>query len=345
MIKIFTRTIIALFAVLATSIASAQSVADFYKGRDVKIVIGAGLGGSYGLYSQLIAKHIKNHIPGKPSVIVQSMPGAGGLKALNFTYNAAPKDGSVLTIAHAEVLFETLLGEKVRFNANNYNWIGRVVDVDFIIVASKASGIKSMDDAKKREVTAGATGLRSVTAIAPEMYNRFTGTKFKIVAGYKGTRRIFQAVEQGEADVVATSWVTAKSIHGAKLANGSLVPIGTIAAKRLKELPNIPTITEFARSDDEKLFLNIYATGGMIGRSLATPPEVPADRVAALRTAFQAMLKDPAFQAEVKERKVMYNPMSGEDLQANVAKFMKTPADKIAAAKAVFKSLLADIKK
>lgn len=324
----------------------ADSVADFYTGRDVKIVVGAGLGGSYGLYGQLAAKHMKKYVPGNPTLIVQSMPGAGGLKALNFTYNAAPKDGSVLTIAHAEVLFETLLGgSKIRFNAQEYGWIGRFVDVDFIGVTSKNSGVMSLDDAKKKAVPTGATGMRSVTAIAPQLFNRFVGTKFRVIAGYKGTSRIFQALEQGEVESVATSWVTAKVIHGAKLASGEMIPIYAVSLKRLKALPNVPTITEFGKTEADSTFLGIYASGGMIGRSLAAPPGVPKDRLQALRQAFQKTIQDPAFLAEVAERKIMLNPISGEQLEANINGFMTMPKAKIAAAKGVFDEILANVKK
>jgi len=334
---------IAGFVFSLPGLANAQSVEEFYNGRDVKVIIGAGLGGSYGLYSQLAAKYIGKYIPGNPNVIVESMPGAGGLKALNYTYDAAPRDGSVLTIAHAEVLFETLLGDNTRFNAKDYNWIGRLADVDFTIVASKASGVTSLEDAKSRDVKAGATGLRSVTAIGPELFNRFAGTKFDIVSGYDGTSAIFLAVEQGEVDAVATSWPTLRIIHGDALDAGELIPIGSVAIERLSALPDVPTITEFADSPTAKTFLEIYGSSGMIGRSLATPPEVPQDRVAALREAYGKMIEDPDFLAEVKERNIILNPMPGAELQSRIEKIMATPADEVKAAKALFQEILADI--
>lgn len=334
---------VALATLAMTGMASAQSVEDFYKGRDVKIVIGAGLGGSYGLYSQLAAKYLGKYIPGNPTVIVESMPGAGGLKALNYTYAAAPKDGSVLTIAHAEVLFETLLGENTRFNAKEYNWIGRLADVDFTIVASKESGVTDLEVAKSQEVTAGATGLRSVTAIGPQLFNRFAGTNFKIVSGYDGTSAIFLAVEQGEVDAVATSWPTLSIIHGDKLASGDLVGVGTVALERLAAMPDVPAITEFADTPTAKTFLDIYLSGGMIGRSLATPPGVPEDRVAALREAFGEMIKDPEFQAEIKERNILFAPLTGAELQSRIDKTMATPAEEVDKAKALFQEILAEI--
>ncbi len=332
-------------ALAVPGIANAQTVEEFYNGRDVKIVIGAGLGGSYGLYSQLAAKYIGKYIPGNPTVVVESMPGAGGLKALNYTYDAAPKDGSVLTIAHAEVLFETLLGENTRFNAAEYNWIGRLADVEFVIVTSKASGIATLDDAKAKAVPAAATGLRSVTAIGPELFNRFAGTKFEIIAGYDGTSAAFLSIEQGETSAVATSWPTLRIIHGDKLDSGELIPIGAVSTERLSVLPDVPAITEFATDDVSRTFLSIYGSGGFIGRSLATPPGVPEDRVAALREAFQKMIEDPEFLAEIEERKIIFAPMAGEELKSRIDAVMATPQDQVAAAKSLFQEILAGINK
>ena len=343
--KTFITVLSLFFAIFSTNPALAASVEDFYKGRDVKLIIGGGLGGTYGLYAQLAAKHIKKHIPGNPTVIVQTMAGGGGLKALNYMYNAAPRDGSVLAILHSEVLFETLLNEKVRFNAQEYNWLGRFVDVVYVGIVSKQSGIRSLEDAKGREVVSGATGLRSVTALGPALFNRFAGTKFKIIGGYKGTRRIFQALAQGEVDAVCSSWVNLRVVHGSKIDSGEYVPIFAVGMERLPALPNIPTITEFGRTKADNLFLELYSTDGMIGRSLGAPPGVPQDRVIALRAAYDKTIKDPEFLAEVKARKIMINPMPGQKLAANIDKYMKTPPEEIAAARKVHKDLLADIKK
>jgi tripartite-type tricarboxylate transporter receptor subunit TctC len=334
------------FAILATILmacfataARAESVADFYKGKDVRILIGAGAGGTYGLYALLAARYMRKHIPGEPGLAIQGMPGAGGITAMNYSYNAAPRDGTLMHLVHAEVLFETLLSPGVKFNAQNYNWIGRFVDADFIGVASKRSGIRSFDDAKKREVTMGATGRRSVTALGPLMFNRVAGTKFKVIAGYKGTNDVYIAMERGEIDGVAVSWANAKAVHGQKMASGELVPFFTIADERIPELPKVPTITEFG-NDAEKTFLAIYTSSGTIGRSLVFPPGVPAERVNAMRIAFDRTLKDPVFQEELKSKHILFAPMSGEKLKAYVDKFMTTPPARIEASRRIYKELL-----
>jgi len=338
-------TFAAIAAVLASAApAGADPVADFYKGRDVPIVIGADVGGSYGLYATLAAKHLKKHIPGNPNLVVQSMPGAGGLKALAYNYTAAPKDGSVITLAHAEVLFETLLGDNAGFNAKDFQWLGRLMDADFVGLATKRSGAKTLEDVKSKQVIVGATGINSVTAVAPQMFNRFIGTKFKMVPGYKGTNEVFKAMETGEADSVAVSWVTAM-LHGDKLKSGELIPIYAVAAARLPQLPNVPNVAEFARTAEEKAFVDIYASSALIGRALATPPGVPADRVAALRAAFDRMAADPEFVADAKQKNIPINLMAGAKLQSEIGRIMATPKPVVEGARGVYKELLAAIDK
>jgi tripartite-type tricarboxylate transporter receptor subunit TctC len=324
--------------------AAADPVADFYKGRTVSIVIGSGMGGSYGLYSQLAARYIGKKIPGSPTVIVQSMPGAGGMKALNYTYNAALKDGSVISLVHQEVLQETILNEQAKFDARKYNWIGRFVDVDYIGVASDKSGVKSLDDVRKREVAAGATGMRAASGLAPEVFNRAAGTKFKVVAGYKGVADMFLAQEKGELDLVTATWVIVKAEHAAKVTSGKLVPIFAMSLERIPELPNVPAITEFGRNPAEQTFLRIWTAGGTIGRSLAAPPGVPADRVAAFRAAFDAMLKDDAFKADVEKRKTPFNALSGTELASRIDKVMQLTPQQVADTRKVYADLLASIK-
>jgi tripartite-type tricarboxylate transporter receptor subunit TctC len=171
------------------------------------------------------------------------------------------------------------------------------------------------------------------------MFNRVAGTKFKVIAGYKGTNDVYIAMERGEVDGVAVSWANAKAVHGQKMASGELVPFFTIADERIPELPKVPTITEFG-NDDEKTFLSVYTSSGTIGRALVFPPGVPADRVAALRAAFEKTLTDPEFVAEIKSKNILFAPMSGENLKAYVDKIMATPKPRIEAAGRIYKELL-----
>lgn len=319
--------------------AQAQSVEEFYKGRDVKIVIGAGLGGSYGLYSQLAAKYLGKYIPGHPNLIVDSQPGAGGLKGLNYMYNAAPKDGSVIAVPHAEVLYWTLLSEDPRFDAKEINWIGRLTSVESIIVTSKGSGVKTLDDAKGKELATGATGLRSHTAVSPSIINKLLGTKFKIVAGYKGTANIFLGMEQGELDAHSGTWPTLRGVQGDKLDAGEIIPIVAMSSERLSYLPDVPAIGEFA-TPETKAFLEIYASQGFIGRSLGTPPGVPADRVEALRAAYDQMIKDPEFLKEIEENGYIFDPMPGAELQSRIEMIMDVSPEQVEAADKLHQEIL-----
>ncbi len=330
-----------LAAMVVSDAARAQSPAEFYKGKDIRVLIGAGVGGTYHLYAMLAARFMRKHIPGQPSLTLMTMPGAGGITGMNFSYNVAPKDGTVMHLIHAEVLFETLLSPGVKFNAKDYNYIGRFADADFAGVVSKRSGIKTLDDVKKRQVTMGSTGRRSVTFLGPAMFNRAAGTQFKVITGYPGTSDIDIALDRGEVDGVALSWAAVTTVHGQKYANGEIIPVFAVADGRIKAIPDVPSVTEFGRDDGEKAFLGIYTSSGTIGRALAFPPGVPADRVAALRDAFEKTISDPEFLAELKSKSILFDPMSGTALQDYVGKYMSTPSDQVEAAKKVYNELLA----
>lgn len=320
--------------------AHAQSVANFYKGKDVRILIGAGVGGTYGLYAQLATRRLRKHIPGQPNLIMQGMPGAGGNVGLNYSYNVAPRDGTLIHLVHAEVLFETLFNDKIKFNAKNYKYIGRFADADAVAVATRKSGVKSLDDARKKEMTMGVTGRANVFALAPMMLNKLTGTKFRIIAGYKGTSGIHLAMQRGELDGGGFTLANVQVVQADALKKGDIVPFFAISSKRLKDYPDLPAMTEFG-GDREKTLMEIYASAGTVGRALAFPPGVPDDRLAALRAAFQNMLVDPDFVADVKKARIPISPMRGEELAAYVTKVMSMPATVLDGARKLHGELLA----
>ena len=334
------RAVAASIAIIcAGAAASAQSVEDFYRGKDIRLLVGADVGGTYGLYAQLAARHMRQHIPGQPNVIMQNMPGAGGNVALNWSYNIAPKDGTVLHLVHAEVLFETLLTNGVKFDAQHYQWIGRFADADALMLATKKSGARTLEDARRREVTLGATGVTNIFALAPLMLNRLSHTKFRIIGGYKGASDIYIAMERGEVDGAGVTFANVAALHADKLKNGDLAPLFVIAPKRMADFPDAPAVTEFG-GGDEKTLLEIYASSGGIGRALAFPPGVPQDRVAAMRAAFQKTLADPAFEAEAKKANIPLAPLSGPDISAFVASIMNSPRAQIDAARKLHEELI-----
>lgn len=336
-----TRTAFAamIFAALIFGAQAQTSAETFYRGKDVRIIVGAGVGGTYGLYGQLAARHLRKHIPGQPSLTIQTMPGAGGNIALNYTYSVAPKDGTVMHLIHSDLLFETLLNPAVKYNAKDYNYIGRIADADSIMLATRASKVASLDDVRQREVTMGATGRTNIFSLASLMMNRAAGTKFKVIAGYKGASDIMIAMERGELDSSGMSLANALTIHGDKLKRGDLVPVLAIAAARLPDYPNLPVMTEFG-SAAEKTLMGIYVSSGHIGRGLAFPPGVPAPLVAVMRDAFQKMVKDPEFLAETQKTNTPVAPMNGEEVATYINQMLATPAAQIAEASKLHQQLI-----
>jgi tripartite-type tricarboxylate transporter receptor subunit TctC len=317
-----------------------ESVESFYKGRSLRVLIGADVGGSYGLYGQLVARHLGKRIPGRPSLALQTMPGAGGNVALNYSYSVAPKDGSLLHLIHAEVLFETLLNPAIKFDAKDFLYVGRIADADAVTLVTRAAQARSLDDARAREITLGATGLANVFALSALMMNRAAGTRFKIIAGYKGASDVMIAMERGELDGAGMSLANALALHGDKLARGDLLPLFSIASRRLKEFPEAPALAEFGGAD-ERTLMEIYVSAGEVGRALALPPGSPQPRLAALRAAFAAMVADPDFLAETDKANIPVSPMSGEALQAYVARVAATPAARLEAARRLHGELAA----
>jgi tripartite-type tricarboxylate transporter receptor subunit TctC len=303
--------------------AHADDVAEFYKGKTVRVIIGTGVGGTYGVYGQLVARHFGRFVPGHPTVVMQSMQGAGGFTALNWLGTAAARDGTIVTIGHINIVHEGLFNTEAKFNPREFLWLGRFTSFASIGVASKKSGIRSLADAKAREVAAGAPGMQSVPAQAPTILNKIAGTRFKVVAGYRSTGESFLALERGEVDVAATSMDALRSLHWPKLESGELTPIFVQGVRRLKEFPNAPTLGEFGNNEVEKAFLGVFNVTAEVGRSLATPPGIPPERLAALRGAYQAMVADPAFLADIKKLGIELDLLPGAELQEVIGASMK----------------------
>jgi tripartite-type tricarboxylate transporter receptor subunit TctC len=336
--------LVVLGALINAPAAHAQSAADFYRGKTVRLIIGTTMGGAYGVFSQVASRHIGRFIPGAPAVIIQSMPAAGGLVALNHLGRAAPRDGSVITLIHVTVVQEGLFNPGATFDPGAFQWIGRLASLEFLGLASKTSGIRSLDDARRREVVVGAPGLANVPAQAPLVLNRIAGTKFKLISGYTGTGQTFIALERGEVELAVSSMDGIRALHWDKLKSGELVPIFAQAGRRMKDFPNVPILLEFSNNEVEKAFLNVFSVTADIGRALAAPPGVPKDRLDALRGAFEAMLADPVFKADIAKLQIELDPMSGAELQGLVGQAVKMSAETRAQARAFYEDLFKGIK-
>lgn len=338
--KIQILSLVAAAAFVLPQAASADAVSDFYGGKTVKIVVGASMGGAYGLYAQLLSRHVGRHLVGAPTVVVQSMPGSGGNKAMNYTTNAGPQDGSMVSIVAISVAMETLFNSKVRFDAKKYQYIGRFADANIVATAHKRSGFKSWKDAKSKVFNFGSIGRRNVTYIGAAVLNMMAGTKLKIISGYRGTKTSYLAMERGELDAAATSWTTLNVRHQKELKDGTFVPILQLANTRQSYLPNTPAITEFGNTKGEKTFVKIVGVTSEIGRSMAGPPGMPKHLVSAWRKAFTATMNDPAFKADIAKRKSRLNPLTGVQITKVIRSVTDLPKSDITAANTVYQKLL-----
>ncbi len=296
--------------------AAGQTPEQFYKGKTVDVVIGYPPGGSNDTFGRLLARHLGKHIPGNPTVVPKNMPGAGSFVAVNNMYNTLPKDGTQIAIGAPTIAIDEKLGTpNVRFKTAEFNWIGRVDSLINIVFMWKTSPVKTFADAQKIESTLSGTGVGSTVAIYPTVTNNVLGTKFKLVMGYKGSAEAMLAVERGEVQGHSTSWTAVKVAHPTWWPEKMISILVQYGLKRHAELPEIPTVVEFARTDEQRKILTAIMAATEVGTAFFTTPGVPADRVTALRRAFDATMKDPELRAEAQRMKLAVNPLSGEDLQ------------------------------
>jgi tripartite-type tricarboxylate transporter receptor subunit TctC len=306
-------------AVIAAGVslpAQAQTPEQFYKGKQIELAIGYPPAGSNDVYARLLARHLGKHIPGNPTVVPQNRPGAGSFLALGYMAGVAPKDGSVIAIGAPTAALDEKLGTQgVRFKTAEFNWIGRIDSLVNIVFLWHTSPVKSVADAMKIESKLSGTGVGSTVSIYPTVMNNVLGTKFKLIMGYKGSNDAQLAVERGEAEGHSTSWTAVKVAHPDWRPEKKINIIVQFALKKHPELPEVPTVVELARNDEEKQILRAVMNATEIGTAFFTTPGVPKDRVEALRRAFDATVKDPEFLAEAARTKLTVGPMSGEELQ------------------------------
>jgi tripartite-type tricarboxylate transporter receptor subunit TctC len=300
--------------------AAAQTPEQFYGGKAIDLVIGYPPAGSNDTYARLLGRHLGRHVPGTPNIIPKNMPGAGSFLALGYVYNVAPKDGSVIGIGAPTAPLDEKLGTQgVRFKTAELNWIGRVDSLINIVFMWKTSPVKTVADAQKIESTLSGTGAGSTVSIFPTVMNNVLGTKFKLIMGYRGSNEAQLAVERGEVEGHSTSWTAVKVAHPDWLPSKSITILVQFALTRHAELPDVPTAVDLARNDEERAILRAVMNATEVGTAFFTAPGVPADRVEALRRAFDATMKDPEFLAEAQRINVTVNPMTGEELQKLVA--------------------------
>jgi tripartite-type tricarboxylate transporter receptor subunit TctC len=309
---------------------SDKKVADFYRGKIVSLYIGFSVGGGYDVYARLVARHLGKHIPGRPTVVPINMEGAGSLKMANWLYNVAPRDGSALGTFSRGVPFEPLIGNKAstRFDATKFTWIGSTTDEVSVCVTWNRTGIQKFDDLYRKQLIVGGTGSGADADVFPQIIRGVLGAKFKLVSGYPGGNDIEFAMERGEVDGrCGWSWSSIASTKRAWLESGTIKPLLQLALKKHPDLPDVPLVMDLARNDQERQIFKLIFVRGALGRPFMAPPGIPAERAAALRRAFDNMVKDPAFLAEAKKQRLEITPISGEVLQKLLVDVYRTPPE------------------
>ncbi len=314
-------------AALTAAPAKADAIADFYKGRDLTLLVGYPPAGSYAAYARLAAQHMGKYIPGNPNVIVKNMAGGGSLRATNYLYNVAPKNGLMLgLVADTVAVSQLLYPKKAKFDAAKMPYIGGFTPVNPVVMIRSDHPAKTFEDTLKNEVVVGCTGAGSQSYIMPRALKEILGAKLKLVCGYQGSAAMTLALERGDLNAQSSAWASWRIRHLDAIKAGKLIPLVQIGLKREKELPNVRLMHELTNDPDKQKILKFLSVGGAVGRTIIAPPGIPADRLAALRAAFDKMVKDPAFLADAKKRRANIDPATGQEVDAITKEALATPA-------------------
>jgi tripartite-type tricarboxylate transporter receptor subunit TctC len=327
------RTLLALILLVSTAAlpAKAQDAAEFYKGKVVRLIVGVGVGSGYDINARLLARHLPKHLPGNPSVIVQNQPGAGSLTMTNQLYAAGPFDGTAIGASFNGLPTTPLLQPGgARFEAVKLNWVGSTNRETQAMYVWAASPIQSTADLTSKEMIVGAQAPGSTQYDYPKLAEKLFGWKMKVITGYEATPKIHLAMERGEVHGTWANWSTLKAISEAWIKEKKIRILAQWARRKHAELPDVPLILEQAKTEEQKQALDLALGRLEFGRPFFMPPNVPKERVAAVRRAFDATMKDKEFLAEAEKLKIEIDPLSGEQVAALIEQIYKTPAETVA---------------
>jgi tripartite-type tricarboxylate transporter receptor subunit TctC len=303
--------------------AFAADAATFYAGRNVNLIEGFNVGGGADLYTRLIAGYLARHIPGRPNVVVQNMPGAGSMTAANHVFNVSPRDGSEIGLFAGNIAVDPVIGGvPSQYDSRKFNWIGAPAGESDVCVAAKTSSFKTFDDVLKRDMVTGAAGTS--TYDFPVVLNSLLGTRFQLVKGYRGSAGLRLALERGEIE--GFCGIGLDSLHSLGLNEQKVTILVQTALKSDPRLASVPTIMDYAKSAEQRQVMALIFGWLVMDRPLAAPPGTPADRVAALRTAFDETMRDPDFRADIAKAALSVSPMGGGEIQNFVDEVYRTPA-------------------
>ena len=318
-----TRTIMALLFAAAAwpASTSAQTVEEFYRSKPITMLIGGGAGGGYDTYARIFARHLSRHIPGNPNIIAKNMPAAAGLAAASALYATADKDGSTIAAFTNGAAMDPLFGNaSARYDAQKFNWLGSIGKLQNVCATWHRSEVKSIAAARAREVIVAAAGATSNSAIVPRTLNALLGTKFKVIAGYDTGAGLTLAIERGEAEgICGLSWSTIKASRPHWIRDRLLNIIVQMSLTKLPELPDVPNVLDLVADRENKQVLELILIRQEAGRPFAAPPGVPADRLAALRRAFDATLADDEFRADAQKAQLEIEPLAAAEIETLLA--------------------------
>lgn len=305
---------------------AAAAEIEYYKGKTLSVYIGFAPGGSYDYYGRLVARHIGKHLPGGPVVVPNSMPGAGGLRAANYLYAVAPKDGTAIGIASQTLPLEEALGNTaVKYKANEFAWIGRATDTSDVAIAWHTAKARTWKDLRSIDTSMANTGPGSTTYGFPKLLNALGDTKFILVRGYPGSTQAMLAMERGETDAASTSWNTLRTAKASWVHDKQVNVLVMYTRSRIKDLPDVPAVPELGVDEEARKILAFYASSGDVGRSFIAPPSLPSERIAELRNAFSKTMKDPGYLGEIEKTRADHEPLSGAVMQKIVSEIAGFP--------------------
>ena len=316
------------FAALGLASATNRAAAEdeFYRGKQISIVVPAGPGGGYGNIGQMFAPHFARHVPGNPRVIVDFQDGSGGMRAANLVYNVSARDGTVIALLFKDTpMFQVLRPRGVKYDMSKLNYLGSMGPIINNVALWHGAPAKSVADCMKTEIVMGATGKGPTMYMVPVLMNKLMGTKFKVVTGYKGAAPVRLAMENGEAQGMVVTWDSWKTGAPDWIREGKIINIAQLAVKKAPDLPDVPLLTDLVQDPEAKKIFRMIAASSDLGWYVSAPPGVPKERLATLRAAFEATMKDPAFLEEAKRRGLDDDPNPAEVVTAAVNEIVNTP--------------------
>lgn len=326
----------AISVALAGIPAPAAGEEGFFEDKTITMVVPSAAGGSYDLYTRILARHFDRHVPGKPNIVVTNMPGAGGGRAAGYLYNKAPRDGTWLgLISQTAALFQLLRSEGTTYRAEEFGYIGRMASSNGVVAVWHTAPATTLEEAKSKEIIFGSSGKGSQTYITPTLMRNLLGYKFRVVLGYRGAAKTLLAMEQGEVHARTGSIEVFRAKHADWLRDGKVLILAEVGLEKNPDLPDVPLLTDLAKTPGDKEVVRLLSSYTALGYHFGGPPSIPKARLTALRTAFDAAMKDSGLIAEMKKRNLDLRPATGAAVEKIVHETVAASPALIARAKQV----------